>query len=136
MNEITEDTRYDDTYSPVEMSTTVGLYKGVGATFYQIALAAGFDDEIDAVLLDFGLDTAGYTLESVILKFLETENPELLDAIVGLDSESATCVLFVDTAENQHQLAKEIYRFCGSPELFKETVDANLDFIREHGRAE
>lgn len=132
MRETIYDTIYDDEFSPVEMTISEGFYKDVPTTHYSIQLEAGFDDDIDDMLLDLDLDTSGYVLESIIHKFLEAEKPELLETITGNDCESSTFVIYADTEDNQRLLAKEIQRLCNDFKLFKKITKKNIKFIRDN----
>jgi hypothetical protein len=131
MREILDDTIYDDEFLPIEMLITEGFYNDVPTTFYQIALEAGFDDEVDEILLNLKLDTSGYVLECILMKFLEQEHPDVLQHLTGSDSESATFVVYADSEENQRSIAAILQIFCSDIDLFKKVVKANIGYIKE-----
>lgn len=118
-------------FYPVEMTTSEGFYKNMPTTFYSIELEADFDEDIAKLLTDLGLDNTGYVLEGIIDAFLKAEKPELRKAITGNDCELSTFVIYADTKNNQHLLAKEIQRLCTNIDLFEKIVKANLKSLKE-----
>jgi hypothetical protein len=131
MREIIDDTIYDDEFLPIEMLITEGFQNDVPTTFYQIALEAGFDDQVDEILLNSGLDTSGYVLECIMVKFLEQEHPNLLPHIIGTDSESATFVVYADSEENQRAIAAILQVFCSDLDKFGKVTKANIGYVKE-----
>ena len=132
MREILDDTIYDDEFLPVEMLITEGFQNDVPTTFYQIALEAGYDDAVDKILLGLGLETSGYVLECIIMKYLEQEHPDLFQHIIGSDSESATFVAYTNNEENQRAIAAILQVFCSDVDRFGKVSKANIDYIKMH----
>jgi hypothetical protein len=132
MREILDDTIYDDEFLPVEMLITEGFHNDVPTTFYQIAIEAGYDEEVDEVLLNLELDTSGYVLECILMKFLEQEHPNMLTHLIGSDSESATFVVYADSEENQRAIAAILQVFCSDVDRFGKVSKANIDYIKMH----
>lgn len=131
MREIIGDAIYDDEFHPVEMMISPGFHNGVPSIFYQITVEIEFDEDIDEILSDLDLENSGYTLESIFIKFLEIEKPELLESISGFDSESQTFVAYTSSENNQIKIAKEIQDLCIDLNKFKDIVEENLEFIKE-----
>ena len=110
MREIIDNVVYDDEFEPVEMVISQGEYNDVSSTHYAIQLEVGFDEEMEDILTEHDLEMSGYILESIVEVFLETENPTLLEAIIGQESEDATLVLYADTEENQRSNVSSVSR--------------------------
>lgn len=128
--EIIEDSEYDDQYLPVDISKSEGYYKDVPTTHYSITVEADFDEEFVEIIDEFDLEPNGYTLETIILAYLERVRAELLDNLVSHDTESTTFVAYADTEENQHKIAALIQKLCTHKRIFRKIIEDNLEEIR------
>lgn len=122
---------YDDEFLPCEMVTSEGLKNDVPTTFYCVELAADFDEEFIEIAEEFDLECSGYTLESIILTFIEKAYKSLLDKIDHpLDCEAATFVVYMNSEEAQREMAKTIQKLCTDKKLFRKVIKENLDEIK------
>jgi peptide methionine sulfoxide reductase MsrA len=131
MREIIDNVIYDDEFEPVEMVISQGEYKDVSSTHYAIQLEVDFDEEMEDILTKHDLEMSGYILESIVEVFLETENPTLLEAIIGQESEDATLVLYADTEENQRKIAEAVQKVCTTSSIFQKVVEENIEYLTE-----
>jgi hypothetical protein len=121
----------DDEFSPLELSISEGLKDNLPTTHFSITLEADFDEKFEEIFENFELEMSGYLLESIIIKYLESISPEIIDTL-DFDSELSTFVAYADNEENQRIVASNIYKLCTSTKLFRSTIKKNLDSIREN----
>lgn len=86
-------------------------------TEFQIEFEPDPDDEICEIFEENDVDPDGYNWQTLFEVYLENETPELAQAVMGNDSESATCVLLIKAEEDTFKIAEALTRFLASKTL-------------------
>lgn len=101
----------NDKLSPIFLSALEINYKGEDKISYQLEFGSWEKlGKVNTLLHKNGIELDGYGWELFIRKFIRERNPTLEKKIKG-DSESETCVLWVDNLENYISLLDNITLF-------------------------
>lgn len=106
----------NDSFSPLGLTKFVEG-EHFNKTEFQIEFEPDPDDEICEIFEENDIDPDGYNWQTLFEVFLENERPELAQAVIGNDSESATCVLLIDNEESTFIIAETLTQFMTSKTL-------------------
>lgn len=127
-----DDFSEDDAFAPCLMLISEGVLKeGVPTTLYQINVECDLGEDFEEIVEEFGLEYSGYTLESVALAFVQSEQEDLLEFIDGYDTESTTFVIYMVSEESMRTLAKRLQKLFTDAPFFRKMIKQNLGFVRD-----
>lgn len=114
-----------------ELITDTDFVNGEIINYYSVKLPVTLHPDFTIILDFFRLEKHGYTLENIIIKYLEAENPGIFDDIIP-PFDSSYCYFKVNMVSqlSQYEMADSIQHLLQDPILFHCIISENIDFIR------
>jgi hypothetical protein len=110
-----EDPRWD----PIMLTVFGGIsHNGRDMQCWEVAFSPedDFFDDLNKVLEAAGIEANGYGWFDVIESHLTKRNPDLVERLNSLDTELATCVIWVESEADCRQLIETIWTILHDPE--------------------